>query len=82
MGDARELDLEGAQGPRGECQIADEKLAGIAVHVGARVMARRPGRVLVSGTVKDLVAGADFVFDDRGEKELEKASRAGRAVVA
>ena len=73
VGDARELDLEVWTGVHtGECQIADEKLAGIAVHVGARVMAAAaPGEVLVSGTVKDLVAGADFVFDDRGARELK-----------
>ncbi|TAK44658.1 MAG: adenylate/guanylate cyclase domain-containing protein, partial [Betaproteobacteria bacterium] len=51
----------------GECQIAGDKLAGVAVHIGARVAARaQPGEVLVSGTVKDLVAGAGLRFSDNG----------------
>ena len=67
------LDLEVRAGVHtGECQVAGEKLAGIAVHVGARVMAAAaPGEVLVSSTVKDLVAGSDFAFADRGEPELK-----------
>jgi class 3 adenylate cyclase len=48
------------------------KVAGIAVHIGARVMAEaRPGEVLVSRTTKDLVAGSPFVFEDRGTRELK-----------
>ncbi|KKK75513.1 hypothetical protein LCGC14_2872950, partial [marine sediment metagenome] len=42
----------------GECEIMDDKISGIAVHIGARVMGKTgPGEVLVSSTVKDLVAG-------------------------
>ena len=46
-------------------------MAGIAVHTGARVAARaEPGEVLVSSTVKDLVAGSGIAFQDRGTHEL------------
>jgi class 3 adenylate cyclase len=56
----------------GECERAGEKLAGIAVNVGARVSAAAgPGEVLVSGTVKDLVAGSGIEFEDRGAHELK-----------
>jgi class 3 adenylate cyclase len=49
-----------------------EKLAGLAVNIGARVSAAAgPGEVLVSGTVKDLVAGSGIRFADRGEHELK-----------
>ncbi|HZO48729.1 MAG TPA: adenylate/guanylate cyclase domain-containing protein [Gaiellaceae bacterium] len=56
----------------GECEVVDGKLAGIALHTGARVSAQaRPGEVLVSSTVRDLVAGSGIRFQDRGERELE-----------
>jgi class 3 adenylate cyclase len=56
----------------GECDVVDGKLAGLAVAVGARVAARAEvGEVLVSGTVKDLVAGSGIVFDARGVHELK-----------
>jgi class 3 adenylate cyclase len=56
----------------GECELVDGKVAGIAVHTGARVAARaRAGEVLVSSTVRDLVAGSDIRFDDRGVHELK-----------
>ena len=56
----------------GECEREGEKLAGIAVHIGARIAGlARPGEVLVSRTVKDLVAGSGIEFDDRGEHELK-----------
>jgi class 3 adenylate cyclase len=56
----------------GECDVVDGKLAGLAVAVGARVAARADvGEVLVSGTVKDLVAGSGIVFDSRGIGELK-----------
>jgi class 3 adenylate cyclase len=55
----------------GECDIVDGKLSGLAVNIGARVAAQaNEGEVLVSGTVKDLVAGSGIVFDSRGEREL------------
>jgi pimeloyl-ACP methyl ester carboxylesterase len=56
----------------GECDVVDGKLAGLAVAVGARVAARADvGEVLVSGTVKDLVAGSGIAFDTRGVSELK-----------
>ena len=56
----------------GECELLDDKVAGIAVSIGARVAARAaPGEVLVSSTVKDLVAGSGISFADRGVAELK-----------
>ena len=56
----------------GECELIDGKVAGIAVHTGARVASNaQPGEVLVSGTVKDLVAGSGIAFEDRGLHELK-----------
>jgi class 3 adenylate cyclase len=69
----RELGLEVRAGLHtGECEIRGDKVAGIAVNIGARVMSNaRPGEVLVSSTVKDLVAGSGIVFDDRGPATLK-----------
>ena len=56
----------------GECEVMDGKVAGIAVSIGARVAAQaEPGEVLVSQTVKDLVAGSGIEFVDRGGAELK-----------
>jgi pimeloyl-ACP methyl ester carboxylesterase len=56
----------------GECEVLDGKVAGIAVSIGARVAAQAgPGEVLVSQTVKDLVAGSGIAFEDRGGAELK-----------
>jgi class 3 adenylate cyclase len=56
----------------GECELVDGKVTGIAVHTGARVAAQAgPGEVLVSSTVKDLVAGSGLEFEDRGVHELK-----------
>ena len=56
----------------GECQVVGDKVGGIAVNIGARVAARaEAGEVLVSQTVRDLVAGADIEFADRGVAELK-----------
>jgi class 3 adenylate cyclase len=56
----------------GECEIAGSKLAGIAIHIGARVAALAgAGEVLVSNTVKDLVAGSGVMFEDRGTHILK-----------
>jgi pimeloyl-ACP methyl ester carboxylesterase len=56
----------------GECEVIGDKVGGIAVHVGARVAgAARPGEVLVSGTVRDLVAGSGIGFTDRGTHALK-----------
>jgi len=56
----------------GECELANDKVRGIAVHTGARVAAlAEPGEVLVSSTVRDLVAGSGIAFEERGEHELK-----------
>jgi class 3 adenylate cyclase len=56
----------------GECELADGKVAGIAVSIGARVAATAgAGEVLVSSTVKDLVAGSGLHFEDRGVRPLK-----------
>ena len=56
----------------GECEVRGDDLAGMAVHIGARVSAQAgPDEVLVSGTVRDLVAGSGLEFDDRGEHQLK-----------
>jgi pimeloyl-ACP methyl ester carboxylesterase len=56
----------------GECEVMRDKLVGIAVHIGARVAAEaEPGEVLVSSTVKDLVAGSGLHFIDRGLHALK-----------
>ena len=56
----------------GECELHDGKLAGIAVVVGARISSLAgPGEVLVSGTVRDLVAGSGLVLADRGRHQLK-----------
>jgi class 3 adenylate cyclase len=52
--------------------VSDGSVAGIAVHTGARVAARAAAdEVLVSSTVKDLVAGSGIAFTDRGVHELK-----------
>ena len=56
----------------GECELVDGKVAGIAVHTGARVASlAEPGEVLVSSTVRDLVTGSGLCFEDRGTRELK-----------
>jgi pimeloyl-ACP methyl ester carboxylesterase len=56
----------------GECEVIGDKLGGIAVHTGARVAGvAQPGEVLVSSTVKDLVAGSGIEFEDRGVHTLK-----------
>ncbi|HEX2346260.1 MAG TPA: adenylate/guanylate cyclase domain-containing protein [Gaiellaceae bacterium] len=56
----------------GECERVGEKLGGLAVAIGARIAAlAEPGEVLVSQTVKDLVAGSGLEFEERGEHELK-----------
>ena len=56
----------------GECEVDGPKVRGIAVHTGARVASLAgPGEVLISKTVKDLVAGSGLEFEDRGVHELK-----------
>jgi class 3 adenylate cyclase len=55
----------------GECELVGDKVRGVAVHLGARVAAAAaPGEILVSRTVKDLVAGTAIAFEDRGTHVL------------
>jgi class 3 adenylate cyclase len=55
----------------GECTVIAGKVGGLGVAIGARVAAAAPrSQVLVSQTVKDLVAGSGFTFEDAGEHEL------------
>ena len=69
----RDLGLEVRAGLHtGECELVDGKVGGIAVHIGARVAAEaQPGEILVSNTVKDLVAGSGIQFRDRGSTALK-----------
>lgn len=69
----QELGLEVRAGLHtGECEIMGEDLAGLAVHIGARVSALAgPGEVLVSRTVKDLVVGSGLEFRPRGTHTLK-----------
>jgi len=56
----------------GECEVMDEELGGIAVHIGARIGALATAdEVLVSNTVRDLVAGSGLRFEDRGTHALK-----------
>jgi len=56
----------------GECEVIGDKVGGIAVHIGARVAGlAKPSEVLVSNTVKDLVAGSGLSFEERGAHTLK-----------
>ena len=56
----------------GECEVVADKLRGIAVHIGARVAATAgAGEILVSQTVRDLVAGSGIDFEERGTHQLK-----------
>jgi class 3 adenylate cyclase/pimeloyl-ACP methyl ester carboxylesterase len=69
----RELGIDVRAGLHtGECELVEGKAGGIAVHIGARVIGHAgSGEVLVSSTVKDLVAGSGIGFEDRGEAALK-----------
>ena len=73
LDDLTELGLEIRAGLHvGECELRDDDVGGLAVHIGARVAGlARPGEILVSRTVRDLVAGSGLRFDERGEHELK-----------
>jgi class 3 adenylate cyclase len=63
----------------GECRTVDEKIGGLAVSIGARVSAlAAPSEVLVSQTVRDLVAGSGLALADRGEHDLKGVPGAWR----
>ncbi|MEA2427321.1 MAG: hypothetical protein QOF37_949 [Thermoleophilaceae bacterium] len=70
---APEIGLELRAGVHtGEVELVGDDIAGMAVHIAARVMAKAgPGEVLVSSTVKDLVVGSGLEFSDRGAHELK-----------
>ncbi len=80
IGASAELGLQVRAGLHtGECERDDGKLIGIAVHIGARVAAEADsGQILVSSTVKDLVAGSGIEFQDQGERQLKGISEAWR----
>ncbi|TMK93975.1 MAG: adenylate/guanylate cyclase domain-containing protein [Actinobacteria bacterium] len=62
----------------GECRLVGEKPAGIAVNIGARAAAAaEAGEVVVTSTVRDLVAGSGIQFEERGEHELKGVSTRG-----
>jgi len=69
----RELGLQVRAGLHtGECELLGSKMGGIAIHIGARVAARaEPSQVLVSSTVRDLVAGSGITFEERGAATLK-----------
>ena len=69
----RRLGLEVRAGLHtGECELSGADVAGIAVHLAARVQAAaRDGEVLVTGTVRDLITGSGLRFTDRGRHELK-----------
>ncbi len=69
----RELGIEVRIGLHtGECELVGDKITGIAVNVGARIASLAgPSEVLVSRTVRDLVAGSGLIFEDAGEHELK-----------
>jgi class 3 adenylate cyclase len=69
----RELGLDLRVGIHvGECELHDDKPAGLAVNIGARAAAEAAaGEILVTSTVRDLVAGTGLAFEDRGEHELK-----------
>jgi class 3 adenylate cyclase len=56
----------------GECEIIDGGIGGLAVTIGARISAHAgDSQVLISQTVKELVAGSGFTYEDAGERELK-----------
>ncbi|MDX1649239.1 MAG: adenylate/guanylate cyclase domain-containing protein [Myxococcota bacterium] len=80
----RELGMQVRAGVHtGECERVGEKIGGIAVHIGARVGAcAGPEEVLVSSTVRDLVAGSGLRFADRGPTRLAGLPEAWRLFAA
>jgi class 3 adenylate cyclase len=73
IADARALRLDVRAGLHtGEVERSSDDVAGLAVHLAARIMGHaEAGEILVSGTVRDLVIGSDLTFSDRGEHELK-----------
>jgi len=73
VGAVSDLGLEVRAGVHtGECEVIGDKLAGVAVHIGARVAGcAGAGEVLVSSTVRDLIAGSGIELEDRGLRSLK-----------
>lgn len=73
IADARGMGLDVRTGLHtGEVERSSDDVAGLAVHLAARIMGRaEAGEILVSGTVRDLVIGSELSFSDRGEHELK-----------
>jgi class 3 adenylate cyclase len=71
--EARTLDIDVRAGLHtGECEVRGRDLAGVTMHIGARVAAHAgPGEVLASRTVRDLVIGSGIEFESRGEHVLK-----------
>ncbi len=70
----RKLNLDVRAGMHtGECELlADDDVGGLAVHIAARISGLAgPGEVLISSTVRDLIAGSDQILADRGERQLK-----------
>jgi class 3 adenylate cyclase len=82
--DAKSLGIDIRAGLHtGEVEIVGKKVGGIAVHIGARVAAHAAaGEVLVSSTVKDLVAGSGIQFEDRGMQTLKGVEGGWRLFLA
>jgi class 3 adenylate cyclase len=73
VGGVSELGLELRAGIHvGECELHDDKPSGLAVNIGARTAAEAvAGEILVTSTVRDLVAGSGLAFEERGNRELK-----------
>jgi class 3 adenylate cyclase len=73
ISEARALGIDVRAGLHtGECEVRGRDLAGVTMHIGARVAALADsGQVLATNTVKDLVAGSDITFADHGLHELK-----------
>jgi class 3 adenylate cyclase len=84
LGSIRKPGLEVRAGVHtGEIGRADASVRGIAVQIGAGIAAAaRPGEVLVSSTVKDIVAGSGIGFEDRGDHELPEVPGTWRLFAA
>lgn len=80
ISDVRSLGVEVRVGLHsGEVEVRESDIGGIAVHVAQRIQAlAQPGEVLASSTVKDLVAGSDITFSDRGTHDLKGVPDAWR----
>ena len=68
-----ELGLEIRSGLHlGECEVTEDAVRGITVHIGARVASKaKSGEIIVSSTLKEAISGSDINFDDRGSHELK-----------